>query len=227
MQRPCNLTQNTRGQTHPISNATPCPIHCRTSVQSCTHTHVSARIHTVPQAFALIGDQLVAYDAAADEAEARAMCERLIALMAASGLCEKRVDEEEERRIAENMKVKCVCALFLRAHGSSVSGTVPCSDHFNGPSTPLFCFPSRRDKFSVGRTIVAFHVGEDMWHDAEIRAVLPDDRFTVFFTDFALETELGLRYRLSPPQRTAAIMNMSHWASEKSTRDIVFSSPRI
>jgi hypothetical protein len=93
--------------------------HCRKSVQSCTHTLPPARIHTAPQAFALIGDQLVAYDAAADEAEARAMCERLIALMAASGLCEKRVDEEEERRIAENMKVKCVCALFLRAHGSS------------------------------------------------------------------------------------------------------------
>ncbi len=197
------------------------PTHCRTFVQSCTHTRLSACIHTAPQAFALIGDQLVAYDAAADEAEARAMCERLIALMAASGLCEKRVDEEEERRIAENMKVKCVCGsfpartryLFFRHCATFLS-------------FQWSCFPSRRDKFSVGRTIVAFHVGEDMWHDAEIRAVLPDDRFTVFFTDFALETELGLRYRLSAPQRTAAIMNMSHWASEESTRNIVFSSPR-
>ena len=91
--------------------------------------------------------------------------------------------EENRREYESQVRLRS----FLR-------GSAPCSDHISG-----VLLSSRRDKFSVGRTIVAFHVGEDMWHDAEIRAVLPDDRFTVFFTDFALETELGLRYRLSAP----------------------------
>jgi hypothetical protein len=37
-------------------------------------------------------------------------------------------------------------------------------------------------------------VKEDMWYDAEIKAILPGDKYMVLFTDATTEVELGLSH---------------------------------
>jgi DNA-binding MarR family transcriptional regulator len=59
----------------------------------------------VAQVYEAIGDQLVAYDAAADEGEARTMCQKLIDKLSAQGLCEKKIDPEAVKREEENKLV--------------------------------------------------------------------------------------------------------------------------
>jgi hypothetical protein len=48
------------------------------------------------------------------------------------------------------------------------------------------------DKFAVGRTVLAFQHTLDLWNEAEIRALLPDNQFTVFFPDTNVECQIKL-----------------------------------